>query len=186
MREKTEVIENPVNASFEVAVERFLLPLVGDPEVIKSIGDFGCAFFFEAPVLRNYFPTASIIGVDYDSARLDGAELANLEVEGIVYQEADLEEDDVLAGEPFDLIVFRRPGPMDRGYWQGIVRKSIQRLNERGFVLATFANGVSYYNFLRILEEVSVEKKLGGSLNLMPGASEQFAVACKLIRSNSK
>lgn len=189
MTEKKTAVENPVNAGIEAALERFLLPLVGDPKAIKSIGDLGCAHFFEAPVLRRHFPKARIVGVDVSSRLLDAARLANQDVDGIEYKEADLEKDGVLVEEPFDLIVFRRPGPMNRGSWQNIIRKSLMRLKDRGFILATLTDKISLEDFCQILQDFSPVKivKTEGERRDVPwGANEPFAVACEIRRGDMR
>lgn len=188
---QSAAVENPVNAGFELALDRFLMPLIEDPSKIESIGDLGCGYFFEAPVLRQNFPTARIVGVDFNSAALERAKLANVEVEGIEYQEADLEKDNLLTGEPFDLIVFRRPGPTNSESWQNIRRKSFMRLKDRGLILATFTDKISHEDFCQILQDFSLVKivKTEEERKDMPSpwvTNEPFAVACEIRRGYKK
>lgn len=189
MEENKTAVENPVNAGFELALDRFLMPLIEDSSKIESIGDLGCGYLFEAPVLRQNFPTARIVGVDFNSAALERAKLANAEVEGIEYQNADLEKDEVLVGEPFDLIVFRRPGPTNSESWQNMIRKNLIRLKDRGLILATFTDKISYEDFCQILQDFSPVKivKTEGERRDVPwGANEPFAVACEIRRGDKK
>lgn len=169
---------NENRRTLSVIFQNELRPLVNkeNPRVVSV----GCGFGYDAAPIINLYPGAHYLGIDIDSAFINGAQKSNMDIEGdISFEARDARNRESFGQDPLDLVIFRHPQMMGSRYedagsredWERIVSNAVDALDHGGILFASLLSPDERELFLKatqdrikVITAISDKHRYGGIL----------------------